>query len=191
MTRDVPYDESRAGARGTIERPRWALGWVHQFDLIRAADRVRYLSRWWIVNVPLLGGFAVHRMDGPDARDVLHDHPFGFVSLVLRGGYVEQRLDPRTMMVAEHRVTWWNRMRPWDAHCIVRLLRAPTWTLLWIGRTRRTWGFLEPSLWPSMNHVPDGDGGTVQDGAWRASGGVWRWTEHTAFDSGHVLGGEQ
>lgn len=118
-----------------------------------------YLTRWRLIQTPWFGVY-LHRMDGPDPRATLHDHPWRFVSLVLRGGYVERRLDPLTMEVDEARsVTRANVMPAAGAHAIVRLLRAPTWTLLLVGRRRRTWGYLE--------HAP---------GLERA-GQAWRWTE--------------
>lgn len=103
-----------------------------------------YLTRWRLFSTPW-GGLYLHRMDGPDPRTTLHDHPWRFLSLVLRGGYVERRLDPVTMNVNErHRVRRFNRMGLHDAHAIVRLLKVPTWTLLLVGPRRRTWGYLEP-----------------------------------------------
>ena len=96
-------------------------------------------------------------MDAPDSRPTLHDHPWRFLSVVLRGGYTERRLDPRTMEVNEaHRVRWFNRMRTCDYHAIVKLARTPTWTLLFVGPRVRTWGYLEP--------LP-------------VRRGQWRWTE--------------
>ena len=102
-----------------------------------------YLSRLRIVQTPWFALY-LHRMDGPDSRPTLHDHPWNFVSLILRGGYVERRLDPATMRVTErHRVRWVNRVRTHDAHAITALLRVPTWTLLLVGPRRRTWGYWE------------------------------------------------
>jgi hypothetical protein len=83
-------------------------------------------------------------MTGPDPRATLHDHPWSFLSIIVRGGYIERRLDPMTMTVDHwHVVRWWNRVRALDAHSIRSLLRNPTWTLLFVGRRRRTWGYLE------------------------------------------------
>lgn len=104
-----------------------------------------YLTRWRIVQTPWFALY-LHRMDGPDSRPTLHDHPWDFLSIVLRGGYVERRLDPLTRQVNEHRtVRRVNRMRTHDAHAIRSLLRVPTWTLLLVGARRRTWGYIEPS----------------------------------------------
>lgn len=114
-----------------------------------------YLTRWRLIQTPWFGVF-LHRFDGPDPRPTLHDHPWNFVSLVLRGGYIERRLDAMTMEVDEdHRVRFVNRLRIGEAHAIMRLLRVPTWTLMLVGVRRRTWGYLEPT---------DGDY-------------TWTWTE--------------
>lgn len=168
------YDESTPPPDVDSARARrWAI-WHHQFDLVRAEDGVRYLRRHWIIKTPL-GGIILHRMDGPDARDTLHDHPWTFVSIVLRGGYVERRLRPRTYDVDErHVVRRVNRLRVGvDAHSIRELMRVPTWTLLLVGPVRRTWGFLEPDSLTGIVVQPKG----------------WRWLRHDAFDSGHYVPG--
>lgn len=107
-----------------------------------------YLTRWRLIQTPWFGLY-LHRLDGPDPRVTLHDHPWAFLSIVLRGGYVERRLDPMTMLVnEEHRIRYINRARPGMAHSIRYLLRQPTWTLLFVGARRRTWGYWnEGSAW--------------------------------------------
>lgn len=147
-----------------------------QFALVRYRDRLTYLTRFWLVDTPL-GGIALHRMTAPDARDVLHDHPFGFVSFVVRGGYIEDRLNTRTMRVETRIVDKVNRVRPFDAHTITHLLRVPTWTLLLVGRPVKRWGFLwrtqEDDRVVPLAHVP--------------SEAEWLWQDADAFDSGHYL----
>jgi hypothetical protein len=107
-----------------------------------------YLCRLRIVQTPWFGIY-LHRFDGPDPRPTLHDHPWNFTSIVLRGGYIERRLNPFTMTVNEHhRVRWVNRLRIGEAHAITELLGVPTWTVMLVGRRRRTWGYLEgPNRW--------------------------------------------
>lgn len=108
-------------------------------------DRGTYLTRWRIVQTPYFAIF-LHRMDTEDSRPTLHDHPWGFLSLVLRGGYTERRLNPETLRVDEcHHVRRWNRIRSTDAHSILGLWRHPTWTLLFVGPRRRVWGYWEPT----------------------------------------------
>lgn len=140
--------------------PRWAF--MERFEVPNLDNPTEtYLSRLRIIQTPWFALY-LHRMDGPDSRPTLHDHPWSFVSLVLRGGYVERRLDTHNMQVNEaHRVRWVNRMRTHDAHAITRLLRVPTWTFLFVGPRRRTWGYVEPAA-------------TSRDGV---TYGPWTWTE--------------
>lgn len=111
-----------------------------------------YLTRWRVIQTPWFGVY-VHRMDGPDPRSTLHDHPWSFLSLILRGGYTEHYapgLDADTGKVGWMR-SWGrgtlHRLRAEDAHAILQLLRFPTWTLLVVGRRRRTWGYWDEHGW--------------------------------------------
>lgn len=120
----------------------WAF--MSRFTIPSFDDDTIYLTRWRIVQTPWCALY-LHRLTAPDSRPTLHDHPWKFLAVVLRGGYVERRLDPTTMEVNEsHRVRWFNHMRTSDAHAIVTLDRNPTWTLLLVGKRQRTWGYLEP-----------------------------------------------
>ena len=116
-----------------------------------------YLTRLRIIQTPWFSVF-LHRMDGPDSRPILHDHPWSFVSFVLKGGYSEIRLNKRTMGIYERQIKRLNIMRRDDAHYIRILHRTPTWTLVFTGVRRRTWGY-----WEMYSH-----------GSGRP---VWRWTE--------------
>lgn len=111
-----------------------------------------YLSRLRIIQTPWFGVY-LHRFDTPDPRPTLHDHPWNFVSLVLRGGYIEvtSYCSPDdTATVANHcerkryRTGQVNRKRAEDIHTITYLRRTPTWTLMFVGKRRREWGYVEP-----------------------------------------------
>lgn len=123
--------------------PKWAF--MERFEVPNFdTDDETYLIRWRLLQTPWFGIY-LHRIGTPDSRPTLHDHPWNFTAFVLRGGYTERRLDPLTMTVDEsHRVRFVNRMRTHDAHAITRLARVPTWTLVFVGARRRTWGYLEP-----------------------------------------------
>lgn len=122
--------------------PRWAF--LERFEVPDYDGDGNYLTRWRVAQTPWFGVY-VHRFDGPDPRDTLHDHPWPFLSVVLRGGYIERRLNPMTMTVNEkHRVRFVNRMPLRSAHAITSLTRTPTWTLMLVGRRVRTWGYLDP-----------------------------------------------
>jgi hypothetical protein len=114
-----------------------------------------YLTRWRIVQTPWFGVY-LHRMDGPDPRPTLHDHPWNFTSIILRGGYTEATsYRPFDVLVGPawghvhgswetHRRGRLNRKAATDAHTITCLVRIPTWTLVFVGRRRRVWGYIDP-----------------------------------------------
>lgn len=128
-----------AGSRSAM----WAL--FERFEIPNYDGEGVYLTRWRIVQTPWFALY-LHRFTAPDPRPTLHDHPWSFVSVILRGGYVERRLNPLTLTVDEHRrVRRVNVVRPLDAHAIVSLDRTPTWSLLFVGKRRRKWGYMEPA----------------------------------------------
>lgn len=149
---------------------RWAF--MERFDVPDYDHPERnYLTRIRLIQTPWFGIY-LHRFDGPDPRPTLHDHPWGFRSLVLIGGYVEA-LEYADVDLTKARdgdswrlpvnadPTWpagtfryhgmWathvrgdvNRKRATDTHTIVHLLRVPTWTLMLVGRRRREWGYVD------------------------------------------------
>lgn len=135
--------------------PRWAF--MERFEIPDYDEPERnYLTRWRLVQTPWFGVY-LHRMDGPDPRPTLHDHPWDFVSVILRGGYSEVATDPHDPFhegeppSSGERREWpapsVHRMRATDAHYITHLHRRPTWTLLLVGRRRREWGYWDEDGW--------------------------------------------
>jgi hypothetical protein len=124
-----------------------------------------YMTRWRVVSVPWFGLY-VHRLNKPDPRPTLHDHPWPFLSLVLRGGYTEDvGIRPPgcdDCPVSGRRARSWrrgsiHRMRRTDAHAITELRRSPTWTLLLVGRRHRhepSWGYWDEDGWTPFDEHP-------------------------------------
>lgn len=98
-----------------------------------------YLRRLHLLQCPW---FAVmlHWILRPDANRDLHDHPVSFLSVVLRGGYVQET--PR----GREAVLLGQYMPAEGAHRIVFVLPG-TLTLVFAGPRRREWGFLTESGW--------------------------------------------
>lgn len=93
-------------------------------------------SRWFRL------GLKLHRIERPDRERDLHDHPWAFLSIVLRGGYIEELPGRRYRWV---RLV--NLKRARDAHRIVHLMRVPTWTLVITFGRCREWGFHTAAGW--------------------------------------------
>lgn len=137
---------------------------------LRRADGRVYLDRW-AVGHDRVGMVMLHRMTAPDPGLDLHDHPWRFRSLILWGGYVEERCSTRlaTRYAVAAAVIDGNAppgadpvprgpqypRRPGaftplgldECHRIVELLRPTCWTLVIRGPRRREWGFYLPAGW--------------------------------------------
>lgn len=102
-----------------------------------------YLERFYLVRSRLLGIF-LHRFWKSD-REGAHDHPWDFVTIVLRGGYFEQTPGKARWRgpgsIIFHKAEEFHRI------FIPSDLRGNTWTLFVHGPRRRRWGFLTPDGW--------------------------------------------
>lgn len=126
---------------------------------LRRADGEVYLDRWGIGH-DRIGGVLLHRMEAPDPGADLHDHPWTFVSIVLWGGYIEQRALSREApffaqlaerhggctrgIIEERRLGSVRVMRLDECHTITALRHRRCWTLVIKGPRRRLWGFYLP-----------------------------------------------
>lgn len=117
--------------------------------------RVHLTPKW----LPLPWGVYLHIFHRPDAEPHLHDHPRRLKSLVLKGGYIEERgelvlaldekgavrLPSRFMLkkrILKRIVGAWIDIPLDTKHRVVSLLHAPTVTLVFYRKNKeRVWGF--------------------------------------------------
>lgn len=107
----------------------------------RGDGHLPYLTRWTIWRTRV-GSLYLHRFHRSD-HDVMHDHPWPFVSLILWRGYVEET--PR------------GRSRKWPGMLLCRPARhvhrvellsgRPAVSLVLTGPVVRPWGFWTPTGW--------------------------------------------
>jgi hypothetical protein len=130
---------------------------------LRRFDGGIFLDRWGF-EADRLGGIFLHKMSAPDPGIDLHDHPWFFASLIIKGGYIEERAlcrdAPDFASIAEQfpdsctrggivRRMWgsWRTMRLDECHRITELTAPTCWTLVVHGPRRRMWGFFLPTGW--------------------------------------------
>lgn len=117
-------------------------------------DAGLYLQKLYLLRTPLTQ-IALHWIHMGDPGRDLHDHPRSFVSIVLRGGYWEERPVPR--VDGKPGIEWWDERTPvcdvgYRGRFSVAFRRADqphrisqvepgTLTLVLWGPKRRTWGF--------------------------------------------------
>jgi hypothetical protein len=135
--------------------PKWARGMRMR---LRRQDGKVYLDRWGF-ETPI-GGLYLHHMTAPDPGVDLHDHPWVFWSLILKGGYEEERCESRSAptyaryaekfntcrrgVVHVHHRWSIHRVQMTECHRITCLIGAECWTLVVRGPRRRSWGFYLP-----------------------------------------------
>ncbi len=132
-----------------------------------AAEALRFFPqgdrepRWWQRLTGWLPIVYVHRFDSSDTDDELHNHPWAATSLILAGGYDEQRRAGSTQIewdgtggptgtrevykVVTNRFSPGNinRLFP-DTYHKVTLLGPDCWTLIVVGEKVQSWGFWSP-----------------------------------------------
>lgn len=87
-----------------------------------------------------------HILRSDDAR-AFHDHPWWFLTLILRGGYEEVRPVMQSNLYTGDTHTWHNPgtvlfRRASDWHRLNVPAGRTTWTLFITGKYRNRWGFL-------------------------------------------------
>jgi hypothetical protein len=127
----------------------------------------RYLTRWVLWGRRGKDGLR-RNGDGPkvflhcfhrgDAEPYFHDHPWPFWSLILWGGYWEHAPSGKRwcgpLSLLRRPAEWQHRVEvPQGKRC---------WTLLFVGRAVRRWGFLCPGKgWlPWRQHQANQEAGT-------------------------------
>lgn len=126
---------------------RWAVMKRYDIPDLREPSKT-YLTRWRVLQTPWFAIY-LHRINMPDKDRHLHNHPWNFWSLILRGGYIETWADQNPFVATVRRERLWrggtvHRLALDEFHSITRLVRVPTWTLLVVGRRQQVWGFATP-----------------------------------------------
>lgn len=110
-----------------------------------------YMNRWWLFNpftarsgsgtrypwCPI--SIRVHHILRPDSDRALHDHPWNFRTIILRGEYAEDRGNGNLHLRCAGDT---SALRFGEYHRIAAVTDGGVWTLFITGRYRGTWGFL-------------------------------------------------
>lgn len=112
-------------------------GFGYRSDLIDSD----YMRRW-VIYTPI-GCIRLHHILRSDNERHHHDHPFHFLSLILRGGYIEHRPDePPEQHLPGSFVFRFAK----DLHYL-KLIEKDAWTLVFASNPMRRWGFKTEDGW--------------------------------------------
>jgi len=101
-----------------------------------------YLLRWWLIPRNPLFNVYLHRFLRSDDDRALHDHPWAWCSLLLKGRYIEHTIAAGG--VHRRRVRLPGSLRialPSTAHRVEILPGEGAWTIFLTGPRVRLWGF--------------------------------------------------
>lgn len=125
-----------------------------------------YMLRWFLVPRNRRFNIYLHKFLRDDEDRALHDHPWWFISLILKGGYFERVgqgvISRRAGSIAFRKAT--------HRHRVILFVteegkRRPCWTIVITGQKKRTWGFWCPKGFVPWHEFVDGaDTGQVGKG---------------------------
>jgi hypothetical protein len=131
--------------------------------IIERDDGAHYMYRWNLFECKWFS-IKLHKIMLSD-YDCLHDHPWPFISIILKGGYVEHRqikkmreivTDPNTGKkwsniyddVVTKRIYHPGNILYRPANSIHKLeIYQSAWTLVFTFKKTREWGFWTPKGW--------------------------------------------
>jgi hypothetical protein len=106
-----------------------------------------YMLRFFLIPETRFGAVRVHKILKSDDDRAFHDHPFWFISIVLKGQYKEispifrdgiyegvRIIYRKAGSIAFRRAADWHRIEVFPGETV--------WTLFICGTRKRTWGFL-------------------------------------------------
>lgn len=108
-----------------------------------------YMERWWLVPYNRLGiACRLHHILRSDDERAFHDHPWLYLTIILRGGYFEIKpvYDRSGLYIGTTR-QWYGpgsfilrRAKSW--HRLEIRPNHTAWTLFITGPKRQSWGFM-------------------------------------------------
>lgn len=119
--------------------------------------------RWRIIHTPFFGIY-LHKWNKPDPRPTLHDHPWVFFSIILKGHYIQKvrkvkfhfdqaiiYLKKRGFFIGdndliasplkEEKIKWFNFFPHGKFHTVTYVKKG-TWSLMFVGKTHDSWGYI-------------------------------------------------
>lgn len=120
------------------------------------ADGTAYMRRFWLLRTRFLS-IKLHHICTPDYDRHMHDHPWSFISVVLRGWYVERRpefaaptftLEGREFFYpVARRAGAIGFRKAGDRHLVSEVSPGGVWTLFIHFAKARSWGFHTEEGW--------------------------------------------
>lgn len=113
-----------------------ALKPVRRFDITNESEETPYLIRWRLFGHKV----KLHKFLRSDT-DCMHDHPWNFISIILKGYYYEETPGGtkkyKAGSILFRKAEWVHRIS----------IDKPCWSLVINQKPRRSWGFYMKDRW--------------------------------------------
>ena len=100
-----------------------------------------FLTRKTLVNIGRVH-IRLHDILSPDKSPYLHNHPFYYISIVLKGGYIEQILRNGSIQEVKHDIGSIIYRKPSDFHRL-KDINGPTKTLFLTFKVKMNWSLVK------------------------------------------------
>jgi hypothetical protein len=153
ILQDVPYIRQSMWRRlawllTRFDSASWLLAISRPYRHIYGPDGSLYMRRHWIFNPydvdytrtwKWLPSVRLHWIRRADSDRHLHDHPWAWRTIILKGWYVEERIGGHTY---RREAGYTGTMDFGEFHRIQEVSPDGVWTLFITWRKQGTWGFL-------------------------------------------------
>lgn len=137
-----------------------AWGWFFRFDICDEGDGALYLRRFVLARTPW-GSVYLHHIVRSDRDRCLHDHPWNAWIAILWGGYHEELWTGDGSEMFLRRTGSVRRFPAETRHRVILRDRngreVPAWTLCFVTRKVREWGFWQRGVWVQWRQFLNGD----------------------------------
>lgn len=109
-----------------------------------------HFRRWSILSTPWFNIY-LHCIHKKDDDKHMHDHPWSFYSIILKGAYVEER-GVRGFVQSTKTIVRWpgsiQYVKKDIPHRITHIINnRPVWSLIITGKSGREWGYTTEQGW--------------------------------------------
>ena len=116
---------------------------------IRSKTGELHFQRWRLFSCPWYRIY-LHKICLPDYDEHRHDHPWNFISLILKGGYLE-----KFATVSNYNLVFNELRKPGalvkrsrdDVHKVEKLLSDSNWSLVFAWGKYENWGYRVDDQW--------------------------------------------
>jgi len=120
---------------------------------IRSKTGELHFQRWVLFALPFLRIY-LHKICLPDYDEHMHDHPWNFISIILKGGYLEKFSNGPNYDIVSYNHnnpgTIVKRNRE-QVHKIEKLFKISSWSLVLAWGEYQIWGYRIGSEW--VDHI--------------------------------------